>query len=38
LLVWALHTRFPREFVDPYFVCLGFVIKPISNMHGNKAL
>jgi hypothetical protein len=38
LLVRVLHTRFPKQFVDPHFVCLGFVVKPISNMHGNKAL
>jgi hypothetical protein len=33
LSVVVLHTRFPREFVDPYSKCLGSVIKPI-NMGG----
>jgi hypothetical protein len=31
------HTRCPREFVDPYFVCLSFVVKTTTRIHGNKA-
>jgi hypothetical protein len=30
LSVVVIHIRFPREFVDPYFICLGFVLKPTN--------
>jgi len=31
------HTRCPREFVDPYFVCLSFVVKTTARIYGNMA-
>jgi hypothetical protein len=30
LSVVVLHMRFPREFVDPYSICLGSVLKPTN--------